>query len=250
MTSNEIEELPICLSSLFPGIVLSNLTKKGLEKNTMYKDWILKHCHERTYAFQIRKCRDVNCCSPSRLAFANCQWLPDPEIATTGTGTEVHFKKFSDVFGTDTTEKDKPSLKPLQKKQKVCTRGEPKAIDLNPMLLSQPEKKASLFTVQCAKSSVIECRKNRLVYSKLRLTDRQSYSLSVLLSEVEYSCGDAITVPGQALHQTAVTRMSMTCSDAIEIPYYSSGYGRIGVGSRIRLFVCLSFYLSASGTPL
>jgi hypothetical protein len=165
------------------------------------------------------------------LAFANCQWLPDPEIATTGTGTEVLFKKFYDVFGTDTTEKGKPSLKLLQKKHKVYTRGEPKAIDLNSMLLSQPEKKARIFTVQCAKSSVscIECRKPRLVYIKHRLTDRQSYSLSVLLSEVEYSCGDAITVPGQALHQTAVTRMPMTCSDAIEIPYYSSGYGRIDI---------------------
>jgi hypothetical protein len=109
------------------------------------------------------------------------------------------------------------------------TRYSKTCIDLNPVL--ETVKDASIFTVQCAKDVVncIECRKPRVVYSKHRLTGRQSATLKALLTEVEYSCGDVIDTPwstDQTHHNTVYTKIPMTCADAIEIPYYSAELGR------------------------
>ena len=228
MTADGIKELQECLTTLFPGINLDKLTKKGLEKLKVYRDWVEKHCRERTYNFQIRKCHDITCCSPPKLS-AECVWLPDPELSTVAGSNDTHYKKFTESYGCETTEKDKPSWKPLLKKSKV--QRETKVVDLDPVLCAAPPKDSSLYTVQCAKSTVvcIECRKPRLIYSKHRLTDRQQLALSMLLSEVEYSCGDQLTIPGHSLHTTTYVRVPMGCADAIETQYYATGYGRMDI---------------------
>jgi hypothetical protein len=236
VTPVQIAELNTCLNTLFPGIDLSKLNKKGLEKNENYRQWILKHCRERTYTFQLKKCDDLHCCSPYRMNKEDCIWIPDPELYTAVPGSsDIHYKKFEEIFGQDTTEKDKPSQRPLQKsRQKVASarQQETSVVDMDPAsLVHAEEKDASIFTVQCARSLVtcIECRKPRCVYSKHRLTERQSWSLTLLLSEVEYSCGDIITAPGHALHKTVLTRTPLSCADHVEIPYYSTGYGRADI---------------------
>lgn len=61
-----------------------------------------KHCQERHYVFQIRRCSDAECCPPSSREW---QWLPDPVIDNTGN----HYKSLETVLGTVTTEKDRPS---------------------------------------------------------------------------------------------------------------------------------------------
>ena len=230
MTTDSIRELQECLTTLFPGINLEKLTKKGLKKLTVYRDWVEKHCRERTYTFQIKKCHDSSCCSPFTLSADECVWLPDPELSMASGSDTPHYKKITESYGTETTEKDKPSWKPLQKVKSKVQR-EIKVIDLDPVLCAAPSKDASVYTVQCAKSTVvcIECRKPRLIYSKHRLTDRQRIALSMLLSEVEFSCGDQLTTPGHSLHNTIYVRVPMGCADAIEMQYYATGFGRMDI---------------------
>jgi len=76
-----IDEIKACLIGLFPGMEFDKLTKKGLQKNAEYCQWIEKHCRARTYAFQIKKCDDTQCCSSFALPADKCTWLPDPELA-------------------------------------------------------------------------------------------------------------------------------------------------------------------------
>lgn len=54
-----------------------------------------------TTSFQIRRCDNVDCCQPG----TKWSWLPDPVIDNTGN----HYQPFETVFGTDTSEKDRPS---------------------------------------------------------------------------------------------------------------------------------------------
>ena len=73
----------------------------------------LKHCcQERHYLFCIKKCGGTDCttCTPPRMpeeTFPQLHNLPDPLI-----GEDEHYQPFVDVFGTTTTEKDRPSLQP------------------------------------------------------------------------------------------------------------------------------------------
>lgn len=62
-----------------------------------------KHCQERHYVFQIRRCSDAECYLPPSREW---QWLPDPILDYTG----KHYKPFESVLGTVTTEKDRPSF--------------------------------------------------------------------------------------------------------------------------------------------
>ena len=67
-----------------------------------------------------------------------------------------------------------------------------------------------------------------IIYCKYKLTERQAVSLSILLSEYEYSCGDPITPPrhNDNLLGKVVTRSDLQCLTPIEIPLYGSGLGR------------------------
>ena len=72
----------------------------------------LSYCaRERTYFVSLKKCGSWDCiiCKPPRLNdqdFKRLNLLPDPIP-----GTDDHYKEFSEVFGTETTEGAMPSLK-------------------------------------------------------------------------------------------------------------------------------------------
>ena len=72
----------------------------------------LSHCpRERTYFVSIKKCGSGECniCKPLRLNghdFQRLDHLPDPTP-----DDATHYKRFSKVFGTQTTEAAMPSLK-------------------------------------------------------------------------------------------------------------------------------------------
>jgi hypothetical protein len=90
---------------------------------------------------------------------------------------------------------------------------------------------ASVLTAQNAQYVVecIECRKPRVIYSKPALSSRQRLLLSMLLSEHDYTCGSPVTIPSSALHGKAFVRLSLTCDDSVELPYYSSKVGRLDI---------------------
>ena len=114
------------------------------------------HCAwERTYFVSLKKCgsRDCIICKPPRLHdqdFRLLNHLRDPIP-----GTDNHYKEFSEVFGTETTEGAMPSLKT----SKDCGH----KIPFNPV--KQHASSTSLI-IDCN-----ECSKPRLVYTAKRLKE-------------------------------------------------------------------------------
>ena len=99
---------------LFPDLNLTKLQKVHTSKVESYQKWIETHCRSRQYTFQIRKCRDVNCCLPPRLTDEKMQWLPDPVLNE----TKEHYKSYNEVKGTETNESDRTTLKAKPTKEK------------------------------------------------------------------------------------------------------------------------------------
>ncbi|WAQ98046.1 hypothetical protein MAR_022419 [Mya arenaria] len=101
-------------SSLCPSVYLESDTPTEIkgslvrgQVNVIVNDssWMEKHCRERHYNFQIRKCEDPACCSPSTVPREFLDWLPDPVLD----GDTNHYKQYDQLKGIDTTEDSRPS---------------------------------------------------------------------------------------------------------------------------------------------
>ncbi len=99
-----------------------------------------------------------------REAFDLLHYLPDPVP-----GEEGHYKCFSEVFGTSTTEEFRPSLQVKKSKKSL------------PFTAGIQHVKN---VIQCE-----ECEMWRLVYSKFKLTPGERKSLQKALDEFTYTCG-------------------------------------------------------------
>lgn len=205
VTDEEIDLLQRHIRELFPGMDLHKLQKEHTKKIDSYQLWLENHCRQRHYNFQIKKCEDPACCSPTSLPREKLDWLPDPVLDATG----EHYKKYSEVKDQTTTEEDRPSYcKPsglvktkTQKKTmkmgnlRSATAAEPETLYAGPSPTApSTSTTASLYTAQNARYTVecCECRKPRVIYSKNKLTERQIMKLAVSLSEADYCCGDHI----------------------------------------------------------
>ena len=90
VTDDDIDLLQRHLREQFPDLNLAQLQKVHTKKVQSYTSKIEKHCRERQYLFQIRRCDDSTCCLPSTLPKEDLQWLPDP---TVDENDPDHFKK-------------------------------------------------------------------------------------------------------------------------------------------------------------
>ena len=117
-TTESLTELWSMLKEIDPEFNLLHNDKISRKKLSSTLQTYLKHCcRKRHYFFDIKKCGDSSCkmCKPSRLPaeeFMKLKHLPDPVIAADG-----HYKKFNEVFGTSTTEDQRPSLQKISKKR-------------------------------------------------------------------------------------------------------------------------------------
>ena len=117
-TAESLIELWSTLKEIDPEFNLLHTDKISRKKLSSTLQAYLKHCcRERHYFFDIKKCGDSSCdmCKPPRLPeeeFMKLKHLPDPVIAADG-----HYKKFNEVFGTSTTEEERPSLQKISKKR-------------------------------------------------------------------------------------------------------------------------------------
>ncbi|XP_033752909.1 uncharacterized protein LOC117336468 [Pecten maximus] len=116
-----------------------------------------------------------------------------------------HYKPFETVYGTETTEKDRPSsqnqtLAAVAEEQQGCK---------NNVLTAQNVR----LIINCR-----ECEKPRCIYSKLRLTPRDSRSLKHTLEKYDYTCGSVVTADGDAMQGKVFVRLQMSCSTPIEFP--------------------------------
>ena len=154
----EVDYLSRHLSFLFPGLDKDKLVKSSTMRVKAYTEWVQKHCRQRQYVFQIRKCDDPECCSPP---VKHREWLPDPMLQDNGD----HYKAFNDVFGTDTNENDRPTLvKPVDNAPgETSTKRDLKKKDnVDPLVNIVPDDEALngdsfTFTGQNARVTVI-CR--------------------------------------------------------------------------------------------
>ena len=78
----------------------------------MVKSFKDSHCVLTTYVFQVKKCMDKGCgvCTPVRFppdVFDDLHFIPAPLL----NASKEYFRKFSTMYSTKPTEKDKPSLK-------------------------------------------------------------------------------------------------------------------------------------------
>ena len=67
-----------------------------------------------------------------------------------------------------------------------------------------------------------ECFKPRCVYSKAKLTKDEQIALKRVQESWLYTCGSSIFPPNSACHDTVCVKESFTCSDPIELSYFSA----------------------------
>ncbi|XP_052807717.1 uncharacterized protein LOC128236679 isoform X1 [Mya arenaria] len=191
------------LRALFPEMDLTKLQKIHTKKIMSYQSYLEKHCRQRHYTFQIRKCEDEVCCIPPTVDRQNLTWLPDPIL------DGEHYKSYSDVKNQDTTEEDRPTYQKVESTERKNTqkpkgnlRSAPLSVQRN---ADERTHDASIFTAQNARSitECCECRKPHVIYTKHKLTERQLVQVSLQLSEFDYTCGSS---PHQ---QTNFTESSM-----------------------------------------
>ncbi len=146
-------------------------------------------------------------CKPIRLSgviFDSLKPFPDPMP-----GSDGHFMAFEEVYGTETTEKHRPSS--VKKSSKHCS------LPFHGKL--QHVKNANLM---------IECEEYgmwRLVYALRKLNSTQRSSFQNSLSGISFSCG----APLQELDIAPelcdlVFVRTLACGDPIEFLYYTAKY--------------------------
>ena len=243
VTDGEIDIFQRHLRELFPDLDLSKLQKAHTSKNPQYTEWIEKHCRSRQYSFQIRKCDDPACCLAPFIPRDQLLWLPDPVLQENGD----HFKAYKEVKGVETTEQDRPSLKKtkpapvtvavtnqdqVEQETEAVADKTPQPAEAVADKTPQPAPKSgtnqSLFTAQNARSVVdcVECNKPRVVYSRMRLSERQKIAFLLSVSEYPYSCGGPIFPPDHPQKDKIMTRPNLCCAMPVEVPYYGGNVGR------------------------
>ena len=172
-------------------------------------------CKERHYFFDILKCGAPECqvCNPVRLpqsVFKLLHHLPDPMP-----GVDNHYKPFSEVFKTKTTEEHRPSLKKKSRQERGL-----------PFSPSVQHVRNTNMMLQCE-----ECGQCRLIYAKKKLTHTQKQQLERVLDHVSFSCGtqlqDYSDLP-QDMMDVAFARQ-LDCNEPIERLYYSAKFADICV---------------------
>lgn len=163
-------------------------------------------CKSRHYYFGILKCGSLNCniCKVPRLpqeVFSTLHHLPDPIL-----GEEAHFVPFESVYGTDTTEKDRPSAQ--------------KSRDGGRKYTLKHVKNANLM-LQCD-----DCSLWRLLYASNKLTLEDRKRVQAELDNASFTCGSPIEDLGTDL---PVYSQALHCCEPIEKQYFSAGYEPICV---------------------
>ena len=90
VSEEDINILMRHLLEMFPDLDVTKLQKAHTRKSVSYNMWKEKHCRERKYTFQIRKCNNPDCCSPATLSPEILRWLPDPLLTESGEHSEVN----------------------------------------------------------------------------------------------------------------------------------------------------------------
>ena len=172
-STSEMDTLASYLAQIEPGIDPVSCTKADLVRFPSLKQFLDHCCRIRRYSFSILKCGSSDCqvCRLPRLSrdvFDTLQHLPYP--IRDGT----IFKPFCDVYGTATTEEDRPSLSSLAEKRSH----------------GMPFSPSGQFARNVARTlTCTECGKPRVLYSSRKLQWRDKCDLENEVGDLMYTCG-------------------------------------------------------------
>ena len=168
---------------------MSDLTKKGLDKSMTLKTWLESHAIVSPYLLQLFPCTDRDCC-PEPIDFPTMRF-PVPDPARPG-----HYKPFKDVlnsrseegrFETDRPSKVTTKVNPSNSLDGGVTKSNLPVV-LTPDNNEFPELVPELgfmvganarYTISCSEH---DCKKPRVIYTKLKLSSRQELCLAELAS--------------------------------------------------------------------
>ena len=171
---------------------------------------LISHCYrQRHYFFEIKKCGKGDCtiCSPVRMPmeeFDKIKPFPDPMMKDDG-----HYKGFTEVYGTKTSESCRPSKQAKVKKL--------------PFNASLQDVKNSSLMLMCE-----ECGMWRLVYATRKLSAQERRVVEASLDGLSFSCGSQLNELD--LHNDLLSVMFVRdsqCNDPVEALYYSVNYTAI-----------------------
>ena len=208
-SDNDMKQFWEQLFEIQPNLSYENINKKVLSEpvNIHIQQFMASHCSITKYLFQVKKCLSENClyCTshPVRLPmehFKQLSFVPLPLL------DGEKYSPFADLYGKDVDESDCPSTKPASQGAEADNR-----------------RKAILVSskVRCI-MTCHECFKPRCIYSKAKLTKDEQIALKRVQESRLYTCGSSIFPPNSACHDTVCVKESFTCSDPIELSYFSA----------------------------
>ena len=140
---------------------------------------------------------------PTSRDFSQIHHLPDPILASDG-----HYKPFSDVYGTKTTEAHRPSL--------AKRTGSTKTL---PFVASVQHVRSVSLMIQCE-----ECGMWRLLYSPRKLSSIARQELVTILDDYTFTCGATLSDLELSSSLSEVCIRDSQCYDPLEKQYYSMKY--------------------------
>ena len=194
------------LKSVDPSLTSSDtLRKSSLDSKPQLKKFMDHCCVIHKY---ITKCGSLTCsiCKPPHLPqeiFKQIKFLPDPMPVEEG-----HYKPFSEVYGTTTSEEHCPSSTKKTKRRKTL-----------PFPSNLKRVQNVDMMLQCE-----ECDVRRLLYSQKKLTYRERTQLEEALSDFTFTCGaplQDLDLPGKLAD---VYVQDIVCGEPVEKLYYSAKY--------------------------
>ena len=186
-------------------------------KNQTFKQFYQSHVRKTQYAFQVKKCTDIDCRFHSWIqldstTFDDIKWLPSPQLSISD---KTKYKTFAETHGSEPSDDDRPG-----KRKSETTAKAP--FQLTP-------QRARLIA-WCS-----ECGYPRLLYCQRKLPAEDVQKIQVLLKDDPFLCGveiDSVDVIGQKLYQHAKNN----CYQPISAHYY---HCRFLFGFKMICTICL-----------
>lgn len=208
-TEEEIQSLWDDVRKIDGSLEPADTTKVLTKGKKELQEFMQSHCKVRHYMFSVKKCNDIDCriCKPPWLppdVFCDIHHLPDP------IPDGDKYKDFEEVYGSQTSEKHRPSLSSPGGK----THG-------MPFPPSAQYAKNVKVVLQCG-----ECLKWRFLYCKYSLKRDQREKLEQLVEDLDYTCGSIfanIEADEDSVLNSVYVKANLTCNSPIEIPYYTAG---------------------------
>ncbi|CAB4406307.1 unnamed protein product [Rhizophagus irregularis] len=202
----EIDSLFESILTAESQLTINDTTLVELRKFHKLKEFIDTHCQIRQYSFQIKKCNNSECtiCLPVELpieVFDELHFLPDPEPSIADSN---HYKDFSSIYGTQTSENFRPSKA-----------GQLEADNLPQGIFNNNRVREF---VECD-----FCGKIRCIYSMSALKKEQISTLQLKINDNDFTCGiEEWMPPSHELKGIVFIRQSLSCDSPIESGYYSN----------------------------